>query len=158
VTSPDGCVYAIDSEELAAEIGRRSGHPVTLHFSERSLYDCRPVSLFGNASVAGLGTELARPMERRRFRANLYVDWEDARPFRENELVGRTVRVGDRLRIAILEGDPRCKMITIDPDTAEADKAILHHVIARHSSVAGVYAAVLTEGLVRPGDPIWLEE
>jgi hypothetical protein len=87
------------------------------------------VSLFGNATVVGLGTELARPMERRRFRANFYVDWEDARPFRENELVGRTVRVGDRLRIAILEGAPRCKMITIDPDTAEGRQG---HPSSRH--------------------------
>ena len=72
---------------------------MTLRFSERSLYDCRPVSLFGNASARGLGDELAMPLDRRRFRANLYADWANDRPYRENELVGRTLQIGERLHL-----------------------------------------------------------
>jgi hypothetical protein len=49
------------------------------------------------------------------FRANLYADWAEERPYRENELVGRTLQIGERLRLVVLERDPRCKMITIDP-------------------------------------------
>src|SRR6266498_845620 len=101
--------------DVKAVIEQRSGYAVTVRFSERSLYDCRPVSLFGNASVRGLGDELAMPIDRRRFRANLYADWAEDRPYRENELVGRTLQLGERLRLAVLERDPRCKMITIDP-------------------------------------------
>jgi len=52
----------------------RGGKAVTLRFSERSLYDCRPVSLFGNATIRALGEEMGRPMDRRRFRANFYAD------------------------------------------------------------------------------------
>ena len=43
---------------VSAELEERSGQAVTLRFSERSLYDCRPVSLFGNASAKALGEEL----------------------------------------------------------------------------------------------------
>src|SRR5207302_617519 len=116
VTLPDGRVLPVRSVELAAELERAGGAPVTLHASERSLADCRPVSLFGNATVRGLGAELGRPLDRRRFRANLYAEWSDGRPFREDELVGRTLVVGGKLRLAVLERDPRCKMITLDPD------------------------------------------
>ena len=154
VTTPEGQVYPIESPELAADLERRNGEPVTLRFSERSLYDCRPISIFGNATARGLGEELGMPMDRRRFRANFYVDWVEQHPYRENDLVACTLQIGDRLRIAVLERDPRCKMITIDPQTGETDIRVLHHVIGSHHGMVGVYAAVLMEGIVRQGDPI----
>ena len=95
-------------------------------------------------------------LDRRRFRANLYADWSDGQAYRENELVGRTLQIGERLRIAVLERDPRCKMITLDPDTAAMEPAILRHVTKAHEGFAGVYAAVLVEGVVEKGDPIFL--
>jgi uncharacterized protein YcbX len=156
VATPGGRTLAIDSPELKAEIEERGGHKVELRFSERSLADCRPVSLFGNATATALGEELGTRLDRRRFRANLYADWDDGRPYREDELVGRTLQVGDRLRVAVLERDPRCKMITLDPDTAAVAPAVLRHVAKAHGGTAGVYAAVLVEGVVRRGDPIFL--
>jgi hypothetical protein len=78
------------------------------------------------------------------------------RPYRENELVGRTLQIGERLRLAVLERDPRCKMITIDPETGQTERRVLVHVKKAHDGMAGVYAAVLVEGVVRPGDPIHL--
>jgi hypothetical protein len=73
VATPDGRTLPLRSTELKAVIEQRAGYAVTLRFSERSLYDCRPVSLFGNASARRLGDELAMPLDRRRFRANLYA-------------------------------------------------------------------------------------
>jgi MOSC domain-containing protein len=156
VTTPDGRVLPVQSPELAAELERRGGAPVRLHCSERSLNDCRPVSLFGNTTVRGLAAELGRVIDRRRFRANFYADWQDDRPFREDELVGHALQVGDKLRLLVLERDPRCKMITIDPDTGETAPDIHRHVMVAHEGMAGVYAAVLREGVVRQGDPIYL--
>jgi uncharacterized protein YcbX len=156
VTTPGGRTLPVSSPDLRAELEDWTGQPVTLRFSERSLYDCRPVSVFGNASVEALGEELGMKIDRRRFRANFYTDWSDGRPYRENELVVCTLQVGERLRIAVLERDPRCKMITLDPDTGQAERRVLHHVSKAHGGMAGVYAAVLVEGVVRKGDPIWL--
>jgi uncharacterized protein YcbX len=156
VATPDGASLPVRAPELAAELARRSGHAVTLRYSERSHVDCRPLSLIGNASIRALGAELAMPLDRRRFRANLYADWLGDRPFREGDLVGRTLQLGPRLRIAILERDPRCKMITLDPDTAQPDRRILRHVNETHGGMAGVYGAVLVEGVVRKGDGIWV--
>jgi uncharacterized protein len=156
VTTPGGRTLPIGSPELKAELEQRGGHQVELRFSERSLTDCRPVSLFGNATATALGEELGMRLDRRRFRANLYADWGDGRPYREDELVGRTLQVGERLRLAVLERDPRCKMITLDPDTGKEEPRVLRHVTKAHDGTAGVYAAVLVEGVVRKGDPIWL--
>jgi MOSC domain-containing protein len=154
VATPEGSELAVRSPELAADLARRSGRAVTLRFSERSLGDCRPLSLMGSASVRALGTELGMAMDIRRFRANLYADWRPDAPYRENDLVGRTLAIGERVRIAILARDSRCKMITIDPDTAQTDRRILRHVNEAHGTTLGVYAAVLVEGVVRRGDAI----
>ncbi len=115
---------------------------------------CRPVSLFGNASAVALGEELGMSMDRRRFRANFYADWDGEQAFREDELVGRTLAVGDRLRLAVLERDPRCKMITLDPDTGAQDSRILQHLTKKRGGTIGIYAAVLAEGVVRRGNSI----
>ena len=156
VATPEGKTLPLRSPELAADLARKCGAAVTLRFSERSLTDCRPISLIGNASVRALGSELGMSLDRRRFRANLHADWRDDLPYRENDLVGRTLAIGERVRIAVLERDPRCNMITIDPDTAQTDRRILRHVNEAHGTTLGVYAAVLVEGVVRRGDGIYL--
>ena len=51
---------------------------------------------------------------------------------------------------------PCCKMITLDPDTAEANPEILRRVARGHDGKAGVYGAVLVEGMVHQGDEIAL--
>ncbi len=66
--------------------------------------------------------------------------------------------LGHRLQcmISILERDPRCKMISLDPDTAEPNTEILRKVSRAHGGMVGVYAAVLVEGTVRQSDSIEL--
>jgi uncharacterized protein YcbX len=156
VKLPDGRVVPLDAPEVAAALARDGGPVPVLRFTQRGHPDSRPLSLFGNASARALGEALGRPLDPRRFRANLYADWDGDRPHREDELVGRTLQIGDRLRIAVTERDPRCKMITLDPDTGEAMPGLLSHVTHARDGCAGIYAAVLLEGIVRQGDPIWL--
>jgi MOSC domain-containing protein YiiM len=45
-------------------------------------------------------------------------------------------------------------MITLDPETAAPSPEILRRVAQAHEGMAGVYAAVLSEGAIRPGDPV----
>jgi uncharacterized protein YcbX len=58
--------------------------------------------------------------------------------------------------VSILERDPRCIMITLDPDTAAIAPALLKKVAQAHSSMTGVYGAVLAEGMIRKGDSVEL--
>lgn len=99
-----------------------------------------------------LGTSL----DKRRFRANIYFNLKSDAGFDEDRFVGRTLRVGAKTAIAVTDRDLRCKMITLDPDTAEQHARIMKQVAGAHESNAGVYGAVLVEGTIRPGDEISL--
>jgi uncharacterized protein YcbX len=154
VETPSGQRLPIRDAELIAHLESEMGCRLLLRFSERSHYDCRPLSLLGNATVSALETELGVPLDARRFRANLYVEWDDEKPFYEDELVGRVLQIGERCRVMLTERDPRCKIITVDPDTAETTPKILRHVSNAHQGATGVYGAVLLEGMVHVGDPI----
>ncbi len=58
--------------------------------------------------------------------------------------------------VAVLQRDPRCVMIILDPDTAEKTPGLLKQVAQAHNGMAGVYGAVLVEGTLRKGDPVEL--
>jgi MOSC domain-containing protein len=156
VETPDGRTLAIDDpallDMLRTDIDQK--HQLTLMRSERALTDCRPVSIFSLQSARQLGQETGMQMDKRRFRANIYVDLTSAEGFAENEFVARSLRIGPKVVVTILERDPRCVMITLDPDTGEKTPAILKSVAQAHEGMAGVYGAVMVEGMVRKGDSV----
>jgi uncharacterized protein len=158
VETPSGEVVGIDDPALTRMLAARmgEGHRLTLVRSDRAMTDCRPVSLFSIQTARQLGEEIGTPIDKRRFRANVYLDLGSAPGFAEDGFVGRTVRLGPKVTIAVLERDARCKMITIDPDTAEPSGAILRKVSRAHDGMAGVYGAVLVEGTVHRGDEVEL--
>src|SRR6266516_787956 len=104
-------------EMLRADIDEK--HQLTLMRSERALTDCRPVSIFSLQSARQLADETGMPMDKRRFRANVYVDLASAGGFAENEFVGRSLRIGPKVVVTTLGRDPRRVIITLDPDTGE---------------------------------------
>lgn len=157
VETPNGVVYDIDSEDFLEHLRTLTGNnALKLHFTQKSQFDCRPLSLFSLQMRDILTEELGMEIDKRRFRANFYVKWNDDTPLYENELVGSRLKIGDMLEINVLERDPRCKVITLDPDTSEANPKIIKHVSQAHEGYAGVYGAVLVEGVVKAGDAVEL--
>jgi uncharacterized protein YcbX len=156
VETPSGEVLAVDDPMLIRKLGEGlgDGHALTLLRSERAMIDCRPLSLFSIQTAQRLGLELGIDLDKRRFRANVFMNLASMTGFAEDQFVGRTVRIGAKTVVSILERDPRCAMITIDPDTGQRNPAILGKVTKAHEGKAGVYAAVLVEGMVRVGDDI----
>jgi uncharacterized protein YcbX len=139
---------------LRADIDQK--HLVTLMESQRAMTDCRPVSIFSLQSAQQLAEETGTPIDKRRFRANVYVDLTSANGFAENELVGRSVRIGSKVVITVLERDARCMIITLDPDTGGQTPALLKKVAQAHDGMAGVYGAVMVEGMLHKGDSVEL--
>ena len=158
VETPTGEVLAIDDAELARQLRAVAGqeHSLTLLRSERGMTDCRPISLFSMQTAKQLGDEVGAVLDKRRFRANVYLDLADPKGFSEKSLVGRSVRIGSKVVVCVLERDPRCKMITLDPDTALPSPEVLRNVAQNHDGMAGVYGAILVEGTLRVGDPVEL--
>ena len=149
VETPDRQTLAIDDpaliEMLRADIDQK--HQLTLMQSQRAMTDCRPVSIFSLQSARQLSEETGTLIDKRRFRANVYVDLSSDQGFGENELVGRSLKIGPKVIVRVLERDPRCAMITLDPDTSERTPAVLKKVAQAHEGTAGVYGAVIVEGI-----------
>jgi uncharacterized protein YcbX len=158
VETPEGRRFAIDNPALIGALreGLAGGPELKLLRSERAMTDCRPVSLFSLQTARQLSDELGSPVDLRRFRANIYLDLIAANGFGEDQYVGRSLRLGSKAVVAILERDPRCAMITLDADTGEPNPNLLRQLAQAHKGTAGVYGAVLVEGTVRVWDTVEL--
>jgi hypothetical protein len=158
IQTPSGEVLAIDDPTLITNLaeGLDGTHTLSLLRSHRSFTDCRPVSIFSIQTMQRIGEELGFPLDKRRFRANIYADLTSMAGFAENAFVGRKLQIGMKAVIAVTDRDPRCKMITLDPDTANTSPEVLRTVRDSHEGNVGLYGAVLVEGTVRPGDEIRL--
>lgn len=158
VVTPSGAVLALDDPALKEMLveGLRGENQLTLVRSDRALTDCRPVSLISLQTIRQVEGELGLPMDKRRFRANVYFHLASDQGFGEDQFVGRKMRIGPSAMVMVLERDPRCKMISLDPDTGEHNPEILRKVVQIHDNYAGVYCAVLVEGILAAGDSIEL--
>ena len=158
VETPSGETIALDDPALIdlLRAGIDPAPEVTLMRSERSLTDCRPLSLFSLQTAKKLAEETGIDINKLRFRANLYLDLTNMEGFAEEEFVGRSLRIGGKVVVSVVERDPRCMLITLDPETGEKAPAVLKAVAQKHGGNAGLYGAVLAEGMIRKGDPVEL--
>lgn len=158
VETPSGKTLAIDDPALIDEL--RSGadpkHKVTLVRFNRSQADGHAVSLMSVQTVQQLADEAGLPPEKRRYRESIYLDLPNTNGFGEDEFVGRSLRIGKDVVVAVVERDQRCMMTNLDPDSAEASPAMLKTIAQKHGGNAGVYCEVLREGIVRKGDSVEL--
>lgn len=93
-----------------------------------------------------------------RFRPNIVVSPAPSeKDFIEDAWVGRTLAIGNDVRLHITRPCPRCVMTTLPQGNLPKDPGILR-AAARHNQLnVGVYAAVLQGGTVHRGDPVVLE-
>jgi uncharacterized protein len=155
VTTPEGDKARVDDPEFTRFLEKRYGRALALRHSERSMTDAYPVSVFGLGTMRALSEETGLSLNPLRFRANFYVQWNSEEPFFEDSLVGRELQIGETVTIRVVEKDARCVMITLDPETAAPAPVVLEKVAREHAGCAGVYGAVLREGIVRANDPVY---
>lgn len=97
--------------------------------------------------------------EVRRFRPNIVLQTADGRAgFVENEWIGRTLALGDAVRLRITGPCPRCVMTTLSQADLPKDLGILRTAAQHNQTNVGVYASVVHGGTLRRGDAIRLEE
>lgn len=152
-TDPQG--RAVVGEFLSAFLeGEGQGRPRLVEGPPSGLPDCGQgrVSIIGEASLADLSRVVGRPIDRLRFRANVYV--EGARAWEELGWVGREIAIGSaRLRVVRRIG--RCAATNVDPRTGERDLNLprtLQQAFG-HADM-GVYAEVIGAGRIATGDPL----
>jgi len=126
---------------------------------EGTFFDCAVLHVLTTATLDRLRELYPQGrFEVRRFRPNVVVETSDrVTGFVEDAWIGRTVRIGDEVQLAITGPCPRCVMTTLAQGDLPKDAGILR-TAAQHNHVnVGVYASVLRGGHVRRGDAIRLQ-
>jgi uncharacterized protein YcbX len=108
------------------------------------------VSVLNLASVRDLEQRLGRPVDPRRFRANILVEGWPA--WFEYGHEGRALRLGEA-ELAVLNDTVRCVATHADPVSGDRDIDIVPELFARYGHrCCGVYAGVIRGGRLAVGD------
>jgi len=167
IRTPDGAEIAIESDALRIELSALHGAPVQVMQSGRGTHDSAPLSVMSTGTLAALSEAAGYVLDVRRFRPNLVI----AADVPETAWIGGLLIFGadasgtdtrsegqDGAAIRLNRPDARCVMVTLDPDGAPADPAILKAVAQYSRDVcAGAYASTERAGIVRVGDAVYLQ-
>jgi uncharacterized protein YcbX len=127
---------------------------------EGTFFDCAVVHLLTTATVDRLRELYPEGrFEVRRFRPNIVVETasDGVKDFVENGWIGRTLAIGDTVRLSITGPCPRCVMTTLPQGDLAKDPGILRTAAQHNHANVGLYASVVRSGPVRRADPISLE-
>jgi len=129
-----------------------------------SFFDLFPLSVVTTSTLDELGErEPESRFDARRFRMNVIVE-TPASGFVENDWVGRTLAMGEEVRVGVALPDPRCVMPSLAQEELPRDPQILKALV-RHNRLdvggklypcVGVYAVAETTGTIRRNDPVRL--
>src|SRR5579875_684870 len=163
VTTPEGLRLPLPSEALVTHLQQHLADPeatLELEYSpEKPLTDVRALSFISRATLDFLGQELGAAFTPQRLRNNLILTLNDPTPFAEESLEGQTLRFGEGQGAPILrihERIPRCRIITLDPETAEVDQTLLRYLAKRRQGRIAMYATVLHPGTIPEGSRVFL--
>lgn len=148
VTTPAGMTRLLDGH-LVADLAADTSRPLKLRDSAGLNFDDSPVLIVNLAAVAAFELAADVDVDRRRFRANLYLGGLE--PEEEVRWLGRRIRAGD-VELEVVSRCERCVVITRDPDTTEASPELLRILTQTSETCMGVYCRVTRPGTVAVGD------
>jgi uncharacterized protein YcbX len=150
VATPMGATVPLD-DALVAEIAADVARPLTLRDTAGINFDDSHVLVVNLSTVARFALEAGVAIDRRRFRANFYVDGLE--PEDELAWLGRRIRAGTA-ELEVVKRCERCAVITRDPDTTVASPELLRLLTQTQETSMGVYCKVVTAGTTSVGDLI----
>ncbi len=123
-----------------------------------TFFDLAVVHMLTTATIERLRALYpAGRFEVRRFRPNIVVGTgPDHQGFVENDWIGRTLAIGDEVRLRVTGPCPRCVMTTLPQGDLPKDAGILRTAAQNNEANVGVYADVVKGGTVRRGDDVTL--
>lgn len=160
VELPDGGTLDLHAPELRQRLEAECGGKLGLIQIGRGIFDSLPVSVMTTATPAAIGAIVPAGGEPRRYRANIVIDAGPDAAHREADWVNGRLSFGEGGAAPALRVNKRidrCSMITIDPDTAERDPAVLRTVVEKAGNFVGAYASAETLGTVAVGDRVFLQ-
>lgn len=130
------------------------GRPRLVSAADHSFTDnpSKSISLINLASVQEIEQAVGRPVDHRRFRANLYV--RDLPAWAEFDWVGHEVALGT-VRLRVTERIDRCAATNVDPTTGERDLDIPPTLRRTYGHIdCGVLLQVVEGGQIALGQTI----
>lgn len=129
----------------------------TLH--EGTFFDGAVILILTTATLGRLSELYPQGrFDARRFRPNIVVQPDTGQTgFTENEWVGHTLVIGNKVRLNITRPCTRCIMTTLPLEDLPADFGILRTVAKHNKANVGVYAKVIQGGTVSCNDSVWIE-
>jgi uncharacterized protein YcbX len=85
------------------------------------------------------------------------VDTADAGGFAEDAWLGRTIRIGDEVRLDVTGPCPRCVMTTLAQADLPKDSDVPRTAARHHDVTVGVHASVTRPGGIGQCDAVRLE-
>jgi len=138
---------------LAELLGEEAQGPLKVVYAEGHRFTDHPqgyVSILNLASVRDLERRMGRPIDPRRFRANIHVEGWPA--WAENDAVDRELGLGSA-RVQVFKSIVRCAATEVNPDTAFRDAEVPKALFDNFGNLfCGVYATVTASGRVAEGD------
>ena len=124
-----------------------------------TFFDAAVMHVLTTATLDGLRVRYPEGrFEIRRFRPNVVIEAANGgTSFVENAWIGRTLAIGDAVRLSVTGPCPRCVMTTLAQGDLPRDTGILRTAAQHNQANAGVYASVLQGGEIRRGDSVRLE-
>lgn len=153
IRAPGGESRAADDAEVDAWLSASLGQSVTLRpETDVPHQDAAPVHILSTASLRWAEARIVRALDAFAFRPNLLVEGNEPWPAEEN-WVGRTIAVGEAVRLRVVEPTVRCVMVNARADGAD-DPRVLRTLAYENDGCLGVYAEVLAGGVITFGDKI----
>lgn len=155
---PNGVEVSGDAPSVHRALSHALGLAVTLaRETDTSHFDSAPIHLVTSGSLAWLRTALPRAgIDARRFRPNLVIEVPGADAI-EQDWIGRRLRIGE-VELQVSEATERCGMVAFAQGELQKAPEVLRHITRCAGQNFGVYAQVLTAGVVRLHDPAILSD
>jgi uncharacterized protein len=122
---------------------------------EGSFFDFAPIHVLTTATLRRLEQlYMVGQFHVHRFRPNLVIKSNGHTGFVEKDWIGRTIQIGNDVRMKIDGPCPRCVMTTLPQSGLPKDPGILRAAAQHNGANVGVYASVIQAGCVRTGDAV----
>jgi len=182
VTFPDGSVVPADSPEIDARLSGILGKevrfvstkpeglrleavkpgldaielPETVDFPlVNPFFDFAALHIVTSATLGCLRSLYPEgDFDARRFRPNIVLDTPGEAGFLEESWIGKTLAIGDEVRVRIFMNTHRCAATTLPHHGLPNDPDILRTANKHNAGNVGVYATVERTGTVRVGDVV----
>lgn len=159
VETPQGVEYSADNHLLLEQISDESGRKLAVLRMGRGAYHSMPISLMSLGSIREIDKFVGDQVDPRVFRQNLYIETKADLPYEEDAWLGKLIIFGNEpgsAKILVVKLDNRCATVNFHPETGISNPNILKAIVKNHNNTLGVYCAIVNEGKIQVGSPIYL--